>query len=284
MKNITIKVFGNRETIEIAANNDYETVFNEVEKALRNLYEISNFRRRHGNQCFGFDVSEGENRLLFGIGLSADRSGKIIWETKYGFDHIARGTTKYSRYVDGAFWHMASMIINHFGLTDQISEEDKEWNDIVDLSEYQSDQMAELESTIEDSVECLNENIEHAKQYVDYYLFPYEDLDIIDDELVNDWIDDAVYEIKSDLKTISEARGKFLMNMSRYTKCNYTLSDAYADCPEINLPPYYATLDDFDAAEAYKEIIDYIFSSATEGYDGSENMLSLRDKYYNSAA
>lgn len=125
MKTITIKVFGNRETIEIAANNDYETVFNEVEKALRNLYEISDFRRRHGNKCFGFEASEGKNSLIFGIGLSADKSGKIIWETCSGFDIIARGTTEYSRYVDRAFWHMASMIINHFGLTDQISEEDE---------------------------------------------------------------------------------------------------------------------------------------------------------------
>lgn len=181
--NLILRVCGNSETIEISANSDYEIVFNEIDNALRKLYQISDDRRRYGNKCLGFIASVGKNELIFGIGLSADNSGKIIWEYKNGFDRIDRGTSKYSRYVDGAFWFMANMIISRFSLTDEINDENNETdeNDIMeetdDMYQYASEAAEEIEiladSVDKDYSEIIAEmkhdepDIEYAMERVD---------------------------------------------------------------------------------------------------------------------
>ena len=176
--NLILSVCGNRETIEIAANSDYEIVFNEIDNALRKLYQISNGRRRYGNQSLIFKASVGENNLIFGIGLSADKSGKIIWEYNIGFDRIDRGASKYSRYVDGAFWYMANMIISRFSLTDD-SDENEIMEEMDDMYQYASEAAEEIENladSVDDAYSDIIAEMKHDDPDIEYAMMRVDDM------------------------------------------------------------------------------------------------------------
>ena len=221
MQNLILRVCGNRETIEIAANSNYEIVFNEIDNALRKLYEISNHRRRYGNKCLCFRASVGKNELLFGIGLSADDSGKIIWECNYGFDRIARGTTKYSRYVDGAFWYMASMIINHFGLTDLQTQNEAEEQARQDEI---ADTLSNEASALSDEAKTLYNEAKEISDKIGTFLHYTDDPDDEHDALIN-----MAMEMREKLYRIKRIREDFLDRADELTGCNCVFGDFMSD-------------------------------------------------------
>ena len=176
--NLILSVCGNRETIEIAANSDYEIVFNEIDNALRKLYQISNGRRRYGNQSLIFKASVGENNLIFGIGLSADKSGKIIWEYNIGFDRIDRGASNYSRYVDGAFWYMANMIISRFSLTDDFDENEimEETDDMYQYASEAAEEIEILADSVDDAYSEIIAEMKHDEPDIEYAMERVDDM------------------------------------------------------------------------------------------------------------
>lgn len=261
--NLILSVCGNRETIEIAANSDYEIVFNEIDNALRKLYQISNGRRRYGNQSLIFKASVGENNLIFGIGLSADKSGKIIWEYNIGFDRIDRGASNYSRYVDGAFWYMANMIISRFSLTDEIGEENNETDENEIMEEM--DDMYQYASEAAEEIENLADSVDDA----------YSDIiaEMKNDEPDIEYAMERVDDMYRRLKDIENELKWCLQRCDERTGCNigwddFCTADYFEpisihgdwDCPSYSIAEF---INDYntDAADFMNTLIENIWKA-----------------------
>lgn len=276
MKNIEICAFGSRDGINVEiTGNDYETIFNEIESAIRKTYENS---KDHGRD-FGLRVSVGENHLYFGIGLNGDRSGVICWGSRHSLDRLASGKLHYRRYVNGAFWTIVSMVINHFGLDEY--DADAEWENLVIEANTLNDYANELTAAVEENMTAIDGHIDSARELIKETL---NDGDPVDSEEISR----NAQRIKECLDLIKDAADYFIARASRLTGCDFCFEDFFNGDDLIfdfaNAPVGF-DLQDFCLDDVFEDILNYIFLAPSEDFDEYDagsctELLDLRDTLY----
>lgn len=156
---------------------------------------------------------------------------------------------------------------------------DDEWAEILQEAEFISEHQMEMENTIEESEKAIKESIERVERTLDHI----EDVDWweLDEDGIKDEIAGECRLISEKMNEISEARDKFVNDVSDYTGCCYGLGDAYCDIPGIDFPGYYCELDEFDAAEAFQDVLDDLFKRyEKEEADRMSGALDFKDTLY----
>lgn len=197
-------------TIDITAKS-FESLSDEIVAALRELYLSNRERKNYGGRCFLYIVDDGNgNGLNIGIGLSADDSGLIMWQSKDGFKTVASGYLNYRRFTAGAFAEIAELIINHYGLNDEISA-------------AQTDAMFGYAYDVENEIAIESSAIGESIQNIENYIC-CDDPEITIDERA-DWIADELTDIRLSLKLIREALDGCLEKCGRLTGCSIVWDD-----------------------------------------------------------
>ncbi len=247
-------------------------LFNEC-NGLMNLYNGTTSRTKgekklvYASELFAHELTESNTYWVKVYAVYSERKNR---DDRYNFKDMLFEITD----GDDVLFSSAS-ITECFAYAGELLtkiENDAEWEKLLAENEFIGNEMFALENTIDENVEKAKAAMDDAKQLIG----GMNDVDWRgrDDDELKKSITNYCGDIAEALIGIAQASQNFLKNCSDFTGCDFTLGDAYSDCPVIAFNNYYDELDQFDCTLAFEQILDDIFEN------GSDEMLDLRDTLY----
>ena len=201
---------------------NFEDLFNEIEGTIKNFYA----NNPEKNAPFFVQVTQKtddhDNVLIIGKRLSADTTGKIVWESWTNDPwsrKLGKGYLNYSRYCESAWWAIVSLIIHHFiGTASDLialneAEEEAEREEIANTLYNEAADMAEAAKKAYYEAKRLSERMGTYLHYTD-------DPDAEHEELVN-----MAMEMREKLYQIKKLREDFLDRADDLTECDCCMED-----------------------------------------------------------